>query len=76
MAKKWNKEALISTAAERMRNQALTNSQIQSPEDLLAWMGPMQSQDLTMSLWAIGCRITGISETDMLESLRKGSILR
>ena len=40
-----------------MACQQLTETQFETPEDLVAWMGALQAQDYTMSKWAIGLRL-------------------
>lgn len=60
----------------RLSNQLIAASSETTPGAVLNRMGPMQAQDYAMSKWAIGCRITGCTETAIDEAIHNGSIIR
>ncbi len=63
-------------AALRLRNQQLTGSAAPTPADLVRHMGAMQAQDFAMSRWAVGMRVPGSTDRDVLEALDSGQIIR
>jgi hypothetical protein len=63
-------------AALRLHNQGLLRSQFREPYALVRHMGAMQAQDFAMSRWAVGMRVPGLTDRDVLEALDSGKIIR
>src|SRR4030095_13779769 len=60
----------------RLINQQIAGTKFTKPEEIVSYMGAMQSQDWSMAKWAIGLRIPGIKEADVEKSINDGKILR
>ncbi|GHT22470.1 hypothetical protein FACS189430_04290 [Bacteroidia bacterium] len=60
----------------RLQSQQLAGTALQTPRELLAWMGAMQAQDFNMAKWAVGVRLRKMKETDVMEAYSRGEILR
>jgi hypothetical protein len=60
----------------RLANQRISQDPFASPEEVVSWMGAMQAQDYLMSLWAIGLRTTGCTETAVEAAINDGKIVR
>lgn len=52
----------------RLYNQLLSVHNIQTPGEIVAWMGAMQSQALDMAKWAIGVRLENKHVSDIEEA--------
>ena len=63
-------------AHRRLVQQQSTASKFSQPRELVAWMGAMQAQDYLGSLWAIGARLSGSTETMIEAAIADGSIVR
>ena len=48
--------------ARRLHNQKLTASQFSRPEQVVLWMGAVQSQDYAGAKWAVGNRAPGVTD--------------
>ncbi len=73
MPKKADFRALV---LERLANQHLTTSPCRTPGELLAWLGAIQAQDYLGALWAIGARLPGFAEADVLRAIEQREIVR
>ena len=62
--------------AFRLTNQQISRHQFKTVEDLVNWMLVMQSQEFAMAKWAIGLRMSGITEKDVDLAFNEGRILR
>lgn len=62
--------------ARRIAGQQLAGTKFKKPEQLVAWLGAVQSQDFAMAKWAIGLRIPGLKDTDVEKAFNAGKILR
>ena len=60
----------------RLANQRLSGAVFASPVEVVRWFGAMQSQDLPASLYAIGLRMAGSTESIVESALADGSIVR
>lgn len=60
----------------RLYNQLLTSHQLKAPNEIVSWMGAMQSQALDMAKWAIGTRLENQTIRDVEEALNTGQIIR
>lgn len=61
---------------QRLQNQQIHAPFVQTPAELVAWMGAMQAQDYEMSKWAIGVRLPNHTEGGIESALNNGEILR
>jgi hypothetical protein len=62
--------------AGRQRSLLLTEHAHRTPAEVVTWFGAMQAQDLASALWSLGLRLPGSTQSDMLEALAQGGILR
>lgn len=60
----------------RLHNQQIVGTSITTPQKLVEKMVAMQSQDWYMALWAIGLRIPGIKEQDVVKAFNDFKIIR
>ncbi|KAA6352472.1 hypothetical protein EZS27_000191 [termite gut metagenome] len=60
----------------RLVSQQLLGTGMQTPEDVVSWMGAMQAQDYAMAKWAVGIRFPGSTDKMVEEAFNKGEILR
>jgi hypothetical protein len=63
-------------AARRLRNQKLIATDCRRPEDVVAWLGAMQAQDLPGARWAVGTRAQAADDASVGRALDEGLILR
>ena len=61
---------------QRLLNQRLLGPPFESPEDAVAWLGAVQSQDYAAAKWGIGQRTAGATEADLDRLYDRGAILR
>lgn len=57
----------------RLHNQLLTTHSLKTPQEVVSWMGAMQSQSLDLAKWAIGVRLENKS---VLSCVRPGILYR
>ena len=62
--------------ARRLHNQKLTASQFSRPEQVVLWMGAVQSQDYAGAKWALGNRAPGVTDAHVERAFNEGKILR
>lgn len=60
----------------RLYNQLLSGHHLKKTEDVVAWMGAMQSQSLDLAKWAIGVRLQGKTVKDVEDAFNTGKIIR
>ncbi|KAA6323533.1 hypothetical protein EZS27_027037 [termite gut metagenome] len=61
----------------RLISQQLSGTDImQTPKDVVSWMGAIQAQDYAMAKWAVGIRFSGSTDKMTEETFNKGEILR
>lgn len=60
----------------RLNNHQLAGSDLQTPRDVVSWMGAMQAQDYTMAKWGIGNRSSVITDNQVDDAINKGEIIR
>ncbi|HSW87802.1 MAG TPA: winged helix DNA-binding domain-containing protein [Candidatus Saccharimonadales bacterium] len=61
---------------QRLHNQHISNSPFTNPEDVVGWMGAVQSQDYSGAKWAIGLRCKNLPDDDVEKAVNDGKILR
>ena len=60
----------------RMRNLRLWGTPFESPEDVVDWLGAVQSQDFGPAKWSIAERATGLDDAAVQKAFDEGTILR
>lgn len=60
----------------RLRDQKLARSEFRRPEDVVAWLGAVQSQDYPAAKWALGLRAAGVTDAGVEQAFSAGVILR
>lgn len=60
----------------RLINQQINGTEFTHPQQLIKWLGAMQSQLYAMAKWAIGLRLPGITDADVENSFNEGAIIR
>ena len=66
----------LDIAHRRLHNQLLTQPMFEMPEDVVRWLGAVQSQDYAAAKWAIGLRMQGVTDDIIEQAFTDGSILR
>jgi hypothetical protein len=63
---------------QRLRNQKLARPTFRQPEEVVAWLGAVQSQDYIGAKWGVGLRMHGAGATDAAidRAFDEGRILR
>lgn len=61
---------------QRLLNQQISETKMQSVEALVSYLGAVQAQDYAMAKWAIGTRIPEVTELDVDKALENGQIVR
>lgn len=64
------------TATYRLQNQGLLQTDLTQPQQVVNWLGAVQSQDYAGAKWALGLRTHGLSDPDVDQAFADGSILR
>ncbi len=67
---------LVDIASARLINQKIGQTANWKAEDIVQWMGAIQSQDYAMSLWAIGIRLGNSTSKQIQNVIDKGIIIR
>lgn len=60
----------------RLLNQQIAETKFTKPNEIVAWLAAMQSQEFAMAKWAIGLRLKGLKDADVEKAFNKGEILR
>jgi len=61
----------------RLRNQRVTGEKLKTPEDVVAWLGCVQSQEVALAKWSLGMRLAGTPhDADIDAALSRGEIIR
>jgi hypothetical protein len=63
-------------ARARLRNQRLVGEQLDTPADIVRWLGAVQSQDFPAAKWALGLRLKDVDEAAIDHAFNEGAILR
>jgi Winged helix DNA-binding domain len=61
---------------QRLYNQRLTGIPVKKPEDVVKWLGAVQSQEYPSAKWAIAERTSGVTDATMDAVFAAGKILR
>lgn len=60
----------------RLLNQLLSIHNLKEPQEIVSYMGAMQSQSLDLAKWAIGVRLENKTVKDIDEALNTGKVIR
>ena len=60
----------------RLLSQQLAGSNLETPEEVVDWMGAMQAQDLSSFPWAVGIRMKRPSLQAVTDAFNRGTIVR
>lgn len=60
----------------RLSNQQLLQSKFSKPEEVVSWLGAVQSQDYPAATWALGLRLPGSIDKEIDQAFNDGKILR
>ncbi|GHT53636.1 hypothetical protein AGMMS49982_17070 [Bacteroidia bacterium] len=63
-------------AAIRLQSHQLSETTLQTPKEVVEWMGAMQAQDFGMAKLAVGVRLPGSTDRIIQEAFDRGDILR
>ena len=61
---------------QRLVNQRLEGERFDEPEEVVRWLGAVQAQDYTQSLWAIGLRSKSAAVADIERAISDAKIVR
>src|SRR5262245_18581978 len=60
----------------RLHNQQITQTSLEKPGELVAWMGAVQAQDYLGALWAVGLRMRDATEEMIEQAIADRTIIR
>src|SRR5689334_17652478 len=66
----------MDVAQSRMRNLRLDGAPLPTAQDVVAWLGAVQSQDYGPGKWSVAQRSTGLTDRDLEAAIARGEILR
>jgi hypothetical protein len=66
----------IDIVSHRLLNQQIAETKLKKPQEIVSWLGAMQSQEWAHAKWAIGLRLPGSTEADVEKAYNDGKILR
>ena len=62
--------------SQRLQNQRLSSSEFQKPVEVVRWLGAVQAQDFNAAKWALGLRMTRVTNAVIEKAFNDGKILR
>ncbi len=60
----------------RLHNQLLARQTFHKPDDVVRWLGAIQSQDFLAAKWALGQRTPNATDADIEQACDEGAIIR
>src|SRR4051812_24483094 len=60
----------------RMHTLRLSGAPFQAPQDVVRWLGAVQSQDYGPAKWSLGQRTVGVGDAALDQAFAEGAILR
>jgi hypothetical protein len=66
----------LDIARRRLHNQHITRRTLETPQDLVEWLGAVQSQDFAAAKWALGLRLQGVTDDEVEQAFTNGALLR
>jgi hypothetical protein len=68
---------LLEVARLRLRNQRVTGEHLKTHAEVVAWLGCVQSQEISLAKWSLGIRLAGTPhDADVDAALSSGEIIR
>ena len=67
---------LTDIANLRLISQQIAETKFKTAKDLVGWMGAMQAQDYAMVKWAIGVRLSNLTDQAIETAINNGEIIR
>jgi hypothetical protein len=67
---------LRDVARLRLRNQRVSGAKLKSAEEVVGWLGCVQSQEYPLAKWTLGMRADGLHDAELDAALLDGRILR
>jgi hypothetical protein len=66
----------LDIAHQRLNNQRITGGTFERPEEVVLWLGAVQSQDFAGAKWALGLRMQRAADSIVEKAFNEGDILR
>jgi uncharacterized protein YjbI with pentapeptide repeats len=66
----------VDLVRQRLQNQRLSGSSLQTAGDVVQWLGAVQAQDYAAAKWAVAQRTAGLTDADLDQALADRAILR
>ncbi|MFN8564437.1 MAG: crosslink repair DNA glycosylase YcaQ family protein [Anaerolineae bacterium] len=66
----------LDIARRRLLNQRLSGAKFDTPQEVVRWLGAVQSQDYAGAKWALAMRISSITDAQLDQAFADGAILR
>lgn len=63
-------------AVQRLHSQQIAHTAFKTPNEMVGWLGAVQSQDYAAAKWALGLRLPAASDDDIEQAFTDGAILR
>ncbi len=63
-------------ATRRLCHQHVDGKKLKTPAEVVSHMGAMQAQDFAMVKWALGARLPGTGEDEIMQAFNAGKIIR
>jgi hypothetical protein len=62
--------------SQRLRNQKLSSSELDRPDDVVRWLGAVQAQDYNAAKWALALRMRNATHALVEAAFNEGQIIR
>lgn len=66
----------LDIARRRLLNQRLSGVKFDTPQEVVRWLGAVQSQDYAGAKWALAMRMNGVTDAQLDQAFADGAILR
>jgi hypothetical protein len=66
----------VDLVRKRLTNHRLARAEMQTPAEVVRWLGAVQAQDYPAAKWALGLRARSITDADVDRAFDAGEILR
>jgi len=66
----------LDIAHQRLHNQLISQRMFEKPNDVVRWLGAVQSQDFAGAKWALGLRMQDATDESIEQAFADGTILR
>lgn len=67
---------MLNIANQRLHNQYLAQTKLQTPAEVVSWMGAVQAQEYALAKWALGLRTATATDAIIEQAFNDGLILR